>query len=64
MQEAEACVLDCNAAERSRGVATEEIATGRVRVTRDRARDADRLRADAAEALTAARSLPSTPPAP
>ena len=54
--EAEAYVRDCKAAERSSGVATVTAATGFVRVTRDRARDADRLRAAAAEATTAARS--------
>ena len=49
-----AYLRDLRAAERARGLATVDTVTGYVRVTRDRARAADRTRADGAEAVTAA----------
>ncbi len=47
---------DLRAAERARGLATVTAATGYVRVTKTPAVEADRLRASAAEAVTAARA--------
>lgn len=54
VQEAEAYVRECKAAERASGSATLATATGYVKVTRDRAVAADRARATAAEAVAAA----------